>query len=212
MGVALQYGTIHECTRVALVCVTNNVLLVGYRSASELPLSAGGESAAAASAKAGSQDGVDNILGSHFLNDFRQSEVAVHSDVLIDNFRVDNTTVTESNTLLLLIELRLGQRGNGFFDLSIVGSIIVNKTLHDTALEKMFLDDLRNILSGYTAVEGSLGIYNHDRAKCTQTKATGLNDFDFVFKPFCLKFAFKLGEQRLAAGRCTTGTTANQNM
>ena len=76
----------------------------------------------------------------------------------------------------------------------------------------MLLNDLGNILGGNAAVEGTLGIHDHDRAESAQTKATGLNDLDLVFKALCLEFTLKLGEKCLAAGRRTTGTTANQNM
>ena len=46
------------------------------------------------------QDSVDNVLGGHFLNDLCQCKVAVHSDVLIDHFGIDNTAVSKSNALL----------------------------------------------------------------------------------------------------------------
>jgi hypothetical protein len=40
--------------------------------------------------------------------------------------------------------------------------VVINKTLYDSTLEKMLLDDLLNVLRGNAAVEGAVGIDNND--------------------------------------------------
>ena len=209
--VTFEDGTVHECTRVTFVGVTYNVLLVGNAGSGELPLSAGGETAAPSAAQAGVGDGLDNIFRSHFLQHLSQCEVTVHSDVFFDVFGVDNTAVPQCNSLLLLVESSVVQRGSssGVF---VFNAILVNQTVYDTALQQVFFYDFRDIIFGNHAVEGSFGVDDHDRAQSAQTETTGHNDLDFVSQTLGNQFSFQLVVQLGTAGRSTTGTAANQYM
>ena len=106
MRIAFENGTIHECTRISLVSVTANVLLISVRNdiSCEFPLHTSRESAAASSAETGIEDSLDNVLGSHSCEDLAESLVALSAYVLVDILRIDNTAVSESNTVLLFIE------------------------------------------------------------------------------------------------------------
>ena len=46
----------------------------------------------------------------------------------------------------------------------------------------MLGNNLFNVISGYTAIECSVGIYNYNRTKSTKSKTTGLNNLDFFFE------------------------------
>jgi len=212
MGVTFENGTVHECARVTFVGVTYNVLLVGNGSLCELPLTTSGESAAAATAKTGIENGLNNVVGSHFLQNLSECEVTVHSDVFIDLFGVDYTAVTESNSLLLLVEGSIAERSLYILFFLFIAGIVVNKTFNNTTLEEVFGNDFRDIIGSYHAVEGAFGIYDHDRTESTKTEAAGHNDLYFFFKTLHFKLFSELVCERTAAGRSTTGTAANQYM
>ena len=74
----------------------------------------------------------------------------------------------------------------------------------------MLADDFRNILCFDFRIEASLGIYDHDRAQCAETEATGLDDLYLFLQPVFLNFTFQGLDNRLAAGRSTSGTSADK--
>ena len=212
MGVTFEKGSVHECTGVTFVGVTDNVLLIGDRRLGERPLTTGREAAAAASAQTGIEDFLDNVIGRHLGQNLFQCEVTVACDVFVDVFRIDDTAVTECNTLLLLVECSIVE-GNGCrIGLLFFAGIGVNKAFNDTTLEQVFFNDFGDIFLLDHGVEGSLGINDHDRAECAETETTGHNDLDFIFKTLCLQFSCERVTKRDTAGRSTAGTAADKNV
>ena len=112
MGIALQDGAVHECARITLVGVTADVFLVRVVLLGQLPFETGGESAAAASAQAGIHQALDDVVWGHLGENLAQSLVAAGSDVLFNDFRVDDTTVAQGNAVLLFIEVGVDE---GFY-------------------------------------------------------------------------------------------------
>ena len=103
--VALKHGTIHECAGVALVGVTDDILLIRCVRRGEAPLEAGRESAAASASEAGILDLLDDLLGGHLGQHLAQSGIAVHCDIFVDILGVYEAAVTQRNSLLSLIEV-----------------------------------------------------------------------------------------------------------
>ena len=118
-GVALQYGAVHECARVTLVGVAASVLQIALGIGGELPFEAGGEACTAASAKTGGFDFINDLLGSHFGEYLAQGHIAAGADVLVDVLRINDAAVPQGNSLLLTIEIGVGE---GFHHL--IGTIL----------------------------------------------------------------------------------------
>ncbi len=126
MGIAFKNGSVHECTRVTFVGVAAYILLIciGNEGSCQFPLLSGRETCTTTSAKSGCQDGVDNLLRSHLGKNFTKCLITVNSDIFINVFRIDYTTVTKSDTLLFLVETGLCQRNN----ISFLNGLIIKKT------------------------------------------------------------------------------------
>ena len=209
VGVALQNRSVHEGAGVALVGVAADILLIRLVGGGKSPLFTGGEAGAAAAAEAGGQDDVDDLLRRHLGQNLAQSGITVHRDVFIDVLRVDHAAVAERNALLRAVESGVVEGDVVLFDRKIA-DVAVLKALDDTALQQVLFHDLRDVLLGNAAVEGSFGVNNDDGAQSAETEATGLNDLNFILQALGFQF---LGEgllKHLAAGRGTTGTAANQ--
>ena len=105
--IAFQNGTIHECARVTFVSIADDILLIARLILLELPLKACREARATASAETGSLHDVNNFLRGLFREHMVQGFISVDADILIDILRIDAAAVSESDSLLLLIEADL---------------------------------------------------------------------------------------------------------
>ena len=132
MRIAFKNRTVHECTGVTLVSVTANIFLsaVLNKVTSQLPLSSGREAGTATSAKTGIKDNLDNFLGSHAGKYLTKCLISAGTDVLIDVLGIDNTTVTKSDTMLLLIEVCICKR----LDTFIGNCLLIYETLNYSTL------------------------------------------------------------------------------
>ena len=65
---------------------------------------------------------------------------------------------------------------------------------------------------GNHAVEGTVGIYDHDGTECAKTEATGHDDLDLIGQTLSGQFFFERCFQCGASGGSTTGTATTQNM
>ena len=130
MRVALQYGSVHECARVTLICVTADVFLVSFILLGQFPFETGWESAAAASAQAGVDQALDDIVRSHLGKDLAQGLIAAGSDVLFNDFRVDDAAVTQGNAVLFFVEICVDEG----LDAGWSNGLLIEKTSNDTSL------------------------------------------------------------------------------
>ena len=151
MGIAFENGTVHECTRVALVGITTDVLhiSVGNDISCQLPLHTSGEAAASTSTQTGVEDSLDNVLRLHLCKYLAQSLVTVSAYVLVYILRVDNAAVSQSNTVLLLIESGIIES----LDCIAFNSLLVEELLNGVALKQMLLNDAGDLLNVNTGVE-----------------------------------------------------------
>ena len=209
VGVTLQNGTIHKRTGVALVGVTDNVLLGSLVGGGQRPLTAGGEATAATATQTGIQNGLDNVLGGHLGQHLTQSGVTVHGDVLVDRLGVDDAAVTQNHAVLSLVE---GGVGQGHVAVNLLSAILVDQTLHHATLQQVLGDDLGHVVGLHTAVEGAVGMDDNHGTQCAQTEATGLHNLDFFFQTIGLNVLIKGVNDLVTARGGTAGTAADQNM
>ena len=130
-GVALQHGTVHKGAGVALIGVAADIFHIALTLPGKEPLLAGGEAAAAAPAQSAVLDGLNDLIGGHLGQHAAQRLVAVHGDVFIDIFGVDDAAVAQRHTLLLFIEFGVVEVLDG---LIIHHRLLIKQTGHDTAL------------------------------------------------------------------------------
>ena len=138
MRITFQNGTVHERARVAFVGVAAHILDIALRRVAERPLSACGESRAAAAAKSGCQHYVNYLVLRHFRQDLVQRFIAVKSDILLDVLGIDDAAVLERDPHLLGIEIRLAQRQ----DLAVsVDRLRIQKILADHSVHDVLVND-----------------------------------------------------------------------
>ena len=147
--IALENGTIHECTRVTFVTVADDKLLIALGTIGKLPFTAGRESAAATSAETGSKHFIDDFLARHGQRTLQTLERAI-ADRFIDIFRIDDAAAVKSNTTLLLIECNLILLGN----LLMCHRILIQQALNDDAVPDVGFNDLIDIVDRDHTIQG----------------------------------------------------------
>ena len=211
MGIALQYGAVHEGAGVALVGVAADVFdAVGTdRVVGELPLHAGGEARAAPAPEAGGLHRVDDLLGRDALGeDPAQGGIAVRADVLVNILRVDDAAVAQGDTLLVLVEAGLGQRGGGALALAAA----VEQALDDAALDDVLGDDLLHVLHAYVGVTSTLGIDGDDGAQRAQAETAGAYHLGLPVHALGGQLFFKFRNDLGALGGGAAGAGAHQDV
>ena len=93
MRITFQDRTIHECTGVAFIGITDYIFLRSLHLPGNLPFESGRETAAPSAPKAAIHDFFDHFIGSHFRKGFPQGDITVTGDVFVDVFRIDETAV-----------------------------------------------------------------------------------------------------------------------
>ena len=105
MWVTFKYGTVHECTWVAFVCVTYQVFFLARAGFCSVPFEPCRETCAATSSEAGNFDFFNYFVSSHGSNNLFDCFVTINCNIFVDVFRIDYTAVSENNSLLLGNEL-----------------------------------------------------------------------------------------------------------
>ena len=105
-GVALKNRTVHKCSRVTLISVTDNILFIIVLIIGKLPFSACRESAAAASAKSGGKNLINNSLAVH-RQCFCKSGVCPKTQRFVYIFRVNGAAAVKCNSMLLLVKVNV---------------------------------------------------------------------------------------------------------
>ena len=180
MRVTFQDGTIHECTRVTLVGITDDVFLIGSVLGAEFPFQTGGETSAATTAETRFLNDVDGGSGIVLFQNAGQSLVTVTCDVLVDVFGIDETAVTQSDTHLFLVETHVLGVGNVF----LVLGVFIKQTLHFSTLDDVLVHNFEAIFRGHLGVESVIGKDLHDGAFFAEAEATGGHHLNVVVKTF----------------------------
>ena len=95
-----------------------------------LPFKACREACAAAPSKAAVQKRLNDFIRRHLGQYLAKSLVTACSDILLDNFRIDDTTVSECYSVLLFIEIGIRQS----FDTGRCDCLAVEEPGDNTAL------------------------------------------------------------------------------
>ena len=89
---------------------------------------------------------------------------------------------------------------------------LIHEMFYDSVVHQMLGDDFMNLVFVYTRIECPLRIDDHNRAEGTQTEATGLDDFHFVFNAVGFQFFLEDRANTRAIGRSAAGAAANKNV
>ena len=192
MRIAFQNGSVHECTRVAFVSITYQVLFIARTLLSSIPLEPRRESSTASSSQSGDLDLFDHFFRLHGSQHLLDSLVSVYSDIILDVFRIDHTAVSQNDSLLF---------ADKFLVLFCNGLIFCHLMLH-----QMLLYDLFDLIRLYLDVSRHFAvviIYVHDRFQITSTYASGHSERYIADILFCDLF-FKFRSRFLG----TCGNTA----
>ncbi len=107
--IALADRPVHEGTRVALVSVADQVLVLAAGGAGQLPLAAGREATAAATAQAAALDDVADLVRRVLVHGGVGRRVAAAGDVLVEVVRIDDAAAGQDPAQLGLEEGVIGQ-------------------------------------------------------------------------------------------------------
>ncbi len=139
-GIAFKDRAVHERARVAFVTVADHVLLFAVLIECELPLAAGGESAAAAASEAGGEHFVDDFLLCH-RERFLEALESVHAERFVDVFRIDDAAAVKRDTALFLIEIDVVL----LRDLLAGQRLDIQEAVNDLAADDVLVDDFFDV-------------------------------------------------------------------
>ena len=207
VGVAFESGAVHVRAGVALVCVTDHVLLALGLSCGKLPLHTGGEACAAAATETGLKNFLNNLLRRHLEENLLDSLVAVACNVVVDLLRVDDAAVSQNDTILLLIErnVRFRNEALGLFR-------IVAKALNDAALDEVLVDDVLNIVGLDLHIERALRKNLDDRALFAEAETASSNDLHLFSKASVSKLLLEFVDDLVASAGETCCSAADENI
>ena len=207
MGVAFERRTVHVRARIAFVGVADHVLLALGLLHGEFPLHAGREARAAAAAKAGLQDLLDDVLGLHLEEHLLHRLVAVARNVVLDLLGVDHAAVAEDDAVLLLVErdVRLGDKLLRLLR-------VIAETLHDAALDEVLRDDLLDVRILDLHVERALRKDLDDRTLLAEAKAAGRHDLHGLVELLLSELLLEFLGDLVAATRAARRAAADKNV
>src|SRR5208337_850594 len=104
MRIALDLVAVHKGAGITLIGIADDVFGVPLGLGQKIPLIAGEEAGAAASAQTGSLDLFDHALRAPIDQHLVVGLVATHGDVFLDVGRIDNPAVAQNDLLLSLEE------------------------------------------------------------------------------------------------------------
>ena len=207
VGIALERGAVHVGAGVALVGVTDHVLLALGLLHGELPLHTGGESRAAAAAETRLEHLIDDLLGRHLEENLLERLVTVAGDVILDLLGIDNAAVSQNDAVLLLIERNVGV---GYELLGLIG--IVAEARNDAALDEVLGDDLLNVLGLDLNIERTLRKNLDERTLFAETETAGNDYLNLLGETGGLEFLLEHFDDAVTAARHARGAAANQNV
>ncbi len=205
VGVALKDRTVHKCTRVALVGVADDVLLVSLVLGAELPFQTGGEAGTATAAQTRSLNLGYDLLGGHLGEALAQSLVTATADALLDVLGIYETAVAQGDTNLFLVEVHMLRVAH----VLLVLGVGVEQLGHLAALDDVLLDDAACILGLHLGVESVVGHNLDDGAALAETEAAGLDNLHVVGQTLLGKDILEVFDNLEAVGALASGTAAD---
>ena len=175
VGDALHNGAIHECARVALVAVADDIFFARLLMRCDLrPLFARGEAGAAATPEAGVGNFAYDLIAGHVKQRLFKRRIAADGNVLVDALGIYLAAVLQCDMELIFIKrdillLRVCNIVTG-----------VKQSLDNSAVCDGLVYDILAVLGLYLAVEIALGLYLHERAYLTKALAAAFLYADAV--------------------------------
>jgi len=93
--ISLQQAAVHECARVSLIGVANQVFYISRFLAGSVPLEPGGKAGSPAPFQTGNLDFLDYLLGGHLVKGFLEGLVPTTIYIVLDRFRIDGAAVAQ---------------------------------------------------------------------------------------------------------------------
>ena len=217
VGDALHDGAVHECARVALVAVADDIFFACLLVRCDLrPLSARGEAGAAATTQAGVGNFAYYLVAGHVKQRLFERRIAADGNVLVDALGVYLAAVLECDMELIFIKRDIL--------LLCVCNIVagVQQSLDYSAVCDGLVYDILAILGLDLAVEIALGLNFHKRAYLTKALAAALFyadrvavvdmtlKADFRFKPLVRQNGLELFIYAERAAGYTAGACAHE--
>ncbi len=106
--IALQHAPIHKRARIPFIRIANHIFLLRLGLGHRRPLQPGGITRAATTAQTTLDDGIDNILGSHFPQGIVQCLVTVRRHVRLDPLGINNPAIAKNDAQLVRKERTFG--------------------------------------------------------------------------------------------------------
>ena len=133
--ITFHYGTIHECTRVTFITITYYITNFFFLASNLRPFFTSRETSSASSAKSGFCYFIDNILWGHIEESFCHSLKTANSNIFINGFCINITTVLKNDSCLLIQERNIRRMWTGGILITIKQSAyrlsFHNSTLYD---------------------------------------------------------------------------------
>ena len=173
--------------RVALVSITDDVLLVGVVFAGNFPFHASGETAAAASAQPRLLDDVDGCGGVVVGQHIAKGGVAIAGDVLLNVLGVDETAVAQSYTDLLLVEVHVLGVAHVLFLLGVE----IEQAVHLAPFDNVLFNNFCGVGGGNLGVESVVGDYLNDGTFLAEAEAASFYYLYLVFEVIGLQLGLE---------------------
>ena len=207
MWVTLHDRAVHESSGVALIGITNHILVLSLIATRKSPLHASRETCTTTTTQSRLLDDVNYILGSLVLKCIRECHVAVASDVLSNVLWIDKTAITQSHTLLLAIEIHVFRVTNMLRGLR----VDIEQTLYTMPANHMLLNDFFGIFGFNLCVKSVVGDNLNNRAFLTEAKASGHDYFYLICNAISFNSSLKVVDNFCAVRSFTACTpTAKQ--
>ncbi len=176
---ALQERPVHEGSGVALVGVTDQVLRIARRPATQIPFDAGRESRAAAPTQAGTSDLGDHLIRLHGRKRLSNGRICAPCYRVLDPHGIDAPAVGKHVTALAAEESSIS--GNRHRP----AVTALTESLDGEALAQRHLDDIVYILGLDSAVQKLLWLDHNRRSQAARAMASGVNDTHLIPEPRC---------------------------
>ena len=187
MRIRFEETPVHVGARIAFVAIPDEVLRDPRLRPARPPFRSCGEPAASTPTQPRPRDLVENLVARHGRECLLQRRISVPSQVVLDPLGVDDTLISQDDQLLLAEEGDISKSGDGSPG---VGRR-VHQRLHGLAVQKVLLDQARDIVWLQPAIEGGIGCNDHQRSLAAEPIAASAHDGDAVAQPLARDLLFE---------------------
>ena len=216
MGIALHNASVHECARVALVAVADNVFLRHSLALHLRPLASRRESSSAASAQSGVGNLLNHLVRRHVEQSLLKCGISALGKIFLNGKGIYVTTVLKHHARLLLIERDL------LLGTEYLAILLERQALNMLSVHDCFFNYFFAVLHLYLGVKPALRLDTHQRTAFTESVTAALFKSNAAVFRLLLKFhravdslcfnefaQFRVNIQRTAGNTACAGTDQN---